>query len=198
MAQNARKIAESELLLKWQNGDEKAFDALFSLHFARLHQFALRHTHHSGLAEELAMDAMLKVWLQKNTLHPNATSLAPLLFHILRASIVDNYRRKKLELANIETLGLEPENPEKADGKLISEQIRTLYNEGMELLSPRQKLVLEMRNDRQMTYKEIATELNLSAKTVDRHLSDAVNTIRRHVSKFLSVGAGLLSSYFLG
>lgn len=197
MAETAQCLTENELLEKWRNGDEKSFDALFSLHFAKLHQFALRHTNHTGLAEELVMDAMLKVWQQKGTLHHDAASLAPLLFCILQASIVDNYRKKKLELVDLEALHEEPENPERADSRLLTSQLRVLYQEGMETLSPKQKLVFEMRNDREMSYREIAGELELSTKTVDRHLSDAIHSIRQHVSKFLTIGITVLIFHLL-
>lgn len=193
----AEDRTEKKLLEKWRNGDEKSFDALFSLHFARLHQFALRHTNHTGLAEELVMDVMLKVWLQKDSLHLDATSIAPLLFRILKVSIIDNYRKKKLELSDIEALHQEPESPEKADAPLISKQLRVLYEEGIERLSPKQKLVFEMRHNSEMSYREIASELELSTKTIDRHLSDAVITIRNYVSKFFYIGIWTLVLYLL-
>lgn len=187
---------EQELIAGWINGDERAFDALFNLHFARLHQFALRHTNHTGLAEELAMDTMMKVWLQKDTLYYDTASLTPLLFRILQVSIIDSYRKKKLEYSDIEALRHEPESVEKADSQLFTGQLRVLYEEGLENLSPRQKLVFEMRNEKDMSYRQIATELGLSTKTVDRHLSNAVVTIRKHVSKFLTIGAGALTCFF--
>jgi RNA polymerase sigma-70 factor (ECF subfamily) len=179
---------EHKLIASWKNGDEKAFDKLFSLHFAKIHQFALRHTGERELSEELAMDTMLKVWRQKDTVHSDVISLAPLLFRILQVSIVDHYRKRKLEITGIEELTIEPQSTEEADSRLLTSQLNTLYKNGLDQLTPRQKLVFEMRNQREMSYSQIAGELDLSAKTVDRHLSDAVISIRKHVSKFLPIG----------
>lgn len=192
MVISLQDLTENELLKRWKNGDEKSFDTLFSLHFAKLHQFALRHTNDTGTAEELAMDAMLKVWQQKETLYDNVLSLAPLLFHILQLSLIDHYRKKKLELIDLEELREVPQSTQSADSMLLTSQLRVLYDEGLERLSPKQKLVFEMRNNRAMSYREIAAELALSTKTVDRHLSDAVTAIRKHVSKFLTIGIGTI------
>lgn len=191
----AKPKDEFELIGRWKNGDEKSFDALFALHFAKLHQFAIRHTHDSGLAEELAMDAMLKVWQQKNSLYEDTRSIAPLLFRILQLSLIDHYRKRKLETIGLEQLCVEPQGTEHADGRLLANQLQTLYRAGMDSLSPRQKLVFEMRSERDMSYREIAGELDLSTKTVDRHLSDAVISIRKHVSKSLSIWITSLICY---
>ncbi|TCC97818.1 RNA polymerase sigma factor [Pedobacter hiemivivus] len=185
---SAKLKDEYELIARWRNGDEKSFDALFSLHFAKLHQFALRHTNDTGLAEELVMDTMLKVWQQKSKLHHDAVSLAPLLFRILQVSLIDHYRKRKLETTDISLLTVEPQSTENADSRLLTSQLQTLYRVGLDNLSPRQKLVFEMRSEREMSYSEIAGELELSTKTVDRHLSDAMTSIRKHVSKFLTIG----------
>lgn len=189
--------SEYELIASWRNGDERSFDKLFSLHFARLHQFALRHTNNAELSEELAMDTMLRVWQQKDALHEKAESLAPLLFRIIQFSIVDQYRKRKLEISDIQELTEEPRSEDRADSKLLTSQLRILYKGGLDSLSPKQKLVFEMRNERDMSYKEIAGELQLSTKTVDRHLSDAIISIRKHVSKFLSIGITTVVYYLL-
>ncbi|EHQ26364.1 RNA polymerase, sigma-24 subunit, ECF subfamily [Mucilaginibacter paludis DSM 18603] len=167
------------------------------MHFARLHQFALRHTNNAGLSEELAMDAMLKVWQKKDTLQHNVNSLAPLLFRILQFSIVDEYRKRKLEVTHIDELLAEPQHSEHADNRMLTGQLHSLYKEGFEKLSQKQKLVFEMRNDREMSYKDIANELRLSTKTVDRHLADAAATIRKHVSKFITIEIIALASIFV-
>lgn len=189
--------SEYELIASWKDGNEKSFDVLFSLHFAKLHQFALRHTNDIELSEEMAMDTMLKVWQQKNALHKGAVSLAPLLFRILQLSLVDRYRKRKLEMADIQKLKAEPQSTEGADSRLLTSQLRALYQEGLDSLSPKQKLVFQMRNERDMSYKEIAGELQLSIKTVDRHLSDAIISIRKHVSKFLTIGITALVYHLL-
>lgn len=195
MAESAGNINEIELIGKWRAGDERSFDGLFAIHFARLHQFALRHTRNENLAEELAMDALLKVWQQKDTLYSDTVSLAPLLFRILQFSIVNNYRKGALVLTPLEAMHQESATVEKADSKLIADQLRLLYEQAIDRLSPKQKMVFKLRKEQEMSYRMIAEELDISTKTVDRHLSDAHISIRGYVAKFLSLVTGLLFFY---
>lgn len=174
---------EHELISLWKKGDGKAFDQLFKLHFYKLNQFALRHTNDPELSEELVMDIMLKVWQKKEQLEQEQTSLAPFLFHTLKAAIFDNYRKKKISFTGINEISEDPEYPAKADDKLLSAELKTLYQNSLDHLSPQKRLVLEMRQQQGMSYKEIACELNISVKTVDGYLSESISFVRDYLRK---------------
>lgn len=187
---------EFTLIRNWKAGDDKSFDLLFHMHFAKLHQFALRHTNDPELAREMVMDMMLKVWQRKHTLKDNITSLAPFLFHLLKAALVDHYRKKKLELTSMENIHREPEDPGQADSRLQVSQFNELYRKALERLSPRQRLIFEMRHEREMAYNDIAVELELSVKTVDRHLADAVSSLRKYIRRSIAIEATILLLLF--
>lgn len=178
---------ESSLIAWWKSGDDKAFDQLFKLHFHKLHLFAFRHTNDPELSEELVMDMMLKVWQKKETLEANKESLAPFLFHILKAAIVDNYRKKRIEFISVEEMKQEMQYSIQADDKLLGKELSSLYQESLNYLSPQKRLVFEMRKEQGMTYKEIARELNISSKTVDRHLSDSIAIVRKYLHKHTEI-----------
>lgn len=179
--------SEYELISSWKNGDGKAFDQLFKLHFYKLSQFALRHTNDPQLSEELVMDIMLKVWQKREQLEQQQTSLAPFLFHTLKAAIFDNYRKKRLALIDIKEISEEPEYTVKADDKLLSTELNALYRNSLAYLSPQKRLVLEMRQEQGMSYKEIASELNISVKTVDSYLSESNSFVRNYLRKHTDV-----------
>lgn len=178
---------EYELIQSWKNGDEQAFDQLFKLHFYPLNRFAYRHTNDAELAEELVMDIMLKLWQKRDYLENDNISLSPFLFHLLKAAIIDNYRKKRLEIIDIEIVTKEPEHPIKTDDRLLSRELLALYQQALSCLSPQKRRVLEMRLELGMSYKEIAGELNISPKTVDRHLNGSMSFIRSHLSKHTDV-----------
>lgn len=187
---------ESILIRNWKAGDDKSFDVLFHMHFSKLHQFALRHTNDPELAREMVMDMMLKVWQRKHTLKDNTLSLAPFLFHLLKAALVDFYRKKKLELASMEEIRHEPADSVQADSPLQVSQLNAAYRKALEQLTPRQRMIFEMRYEREMAYSDIATELELSIKTVDRHLCDAVSSLRKYIRKSTTAGAIILLHLF--
>lgn len=179
--------SEYELISSWKNGNQQAFDQLFKLHFYKLNQFALRHTNDPELAEELVMDMMLKVWQKREELEQEQISIAPFLFHILKAAIADNYRKKRIALIDIEEISTEPECPVKADDMLLSAELSSLYQNSLNYLSPQKRLVLEMRKEQGMSYKEIACELNISVKTVDGYLSESVSFVRSYLRKHTDI-----------
>lgn len=179
--------SEYELISGWRNGDEKAFDHLFKLHFYKLNQFALRHTGDPELSEELVMDIMLKVWQKKEELEKEQVSIAPFLFHTLKAAIVDHYRKKRIALINIEEISEEPEHSARSDDNLIATELNSLYKTSLGYLSPQKRLVLEMRQEQGLSYKKIATELNISVKTVDSYLSESVSQVRKYLRKHTDI-----------
>jgi RNA polymerase sigma-70 factor (ECF subfamily) len=179
--------SEYELISSWRNGDEQAFDQLFKLHFYKLNQFALRHTNDPELAEELVMDIMLKVWQKREELEQEQISLSPFLFHILKAAISDNYRKKRIALIDMEEIGDEPECPVKADDMLLSAELSNIYQNSLDYLSPQKRLVLKMRQEEGMSYKEIACELNISVKTVDSYLSESISFVRNYLRKHTDI-----------
>lgn len=179
--------SEYELISRWKNGDEQAFDQLFKLHFYKLNQFALRHTNDPELAEELVMDIMLKVWQKREELEQEQISLSPFLFHILKAAISDNYRKKRIALIDLEEICDEPECPVKADDMLLSAELSNIYQNSLDYLSPQKRLVLKMRQEQGMSYKEIACELNISVKTVDSYLSESISFVRNYLRKHTDI-----------
>ncbi|WP_316837412.1 RNA polymerase sigma factor [Pedobacter nutrimenti] len=179
--------SEYELISSWKNGDEQAFDQLFKLHFYKLNQFALRHTNDPELAEELVMDIMLKVWQKREELEQEQISLSPFLFHILKAAISDNYRKKRIALIDMEEICDEPECPVKADDRLLSAELSNIYQNSLDYLSPQKRLVLKMRQEQGMSYKEIACELNISVKTVDSYLSESISFVRNYLRKHTDI-----------
>lgn len=186
---------EYSLITRWKNGDDRAFDQLFDLHFYKLYLFALRHTNDAALSEELVMDLMLKVWQKKEDLIINNQSLAPFLFHALKATLIDNYRKKRLEFVSIDSVVQDMASPVRADDQLNGTELSALYRKSLTLLSPQKKLVLKMRQDEGLSYKEIARELNISSKTVDRHLTDAIAIVRKYLHQHTDVSL-LLAWYF--
>jgi len=174
---------ETELISLWRKGDESAFDQLFKLHFHKLLSFASRYTSDAELAKEMAMDVMFKVWQKKDELANDSQSLKPFLFHLLKAAIVDQFRKKSLSFLPVEQMLVEPVSRERSDDRINYLELNSLYQESLTCLTPKRRLVFEMRQQQGMSYKEIADELNISSKTVNRHLTDAVHTVRNFVRK---------------
>lgn len=186
---------ERELISLWKNGDESAFNQLFKLHFHKLLRFASRYTSDPELAKEIAMDVMFRAWQKKEALVNDRPSLEPFLFHLLKAAIIDQFRKKTLPLLPIEQMHTEPVSVEQADDLIHYRELNTLYQESLNCLSPQRRLVFEMRQQQEMSYQEIATELDISSKTVNRHLTDSFHTVRNFMRKKGEIALFFLTAF---
>lgn len=174
---------EHEWISLWKNGDESAFNHLFKLHFQKLLRFSSRYILDPELAKEMAMDVMFKAWQKKDELAHDRPSLEPFLFHLLKAAIIDQFRKKSLSVLPIDEMLREPASNERADDLICYRELSNLYQQSLNSLSPQRRLVFQMRQQQGMSYQEIADELQISSKTVNRHLSDSFHTVRNFLRK---------------
>lgn len=178
---------EISLIERWRKGDDKAFDRLYRIHVARLQQFAFRHTNDMFIAEELVMDVMLKVWHRRDVLDEKATSLGPFLFHLLKASLVDHYRRRKTEHVPLDAVAENTESGLRSDSPTLVGELNQLYEQGIHSLTPMQQKVYRMRHEEAQSYQQISQNLRIAVKTVDRHLHSAKTSLRAYMSRYIDM-----------
>lgn len=163
------------------NRDEGAYKQLFHLLYPSLKRFAAGILKDAELAEEIAGDVMIALWR-------NHTSLLDIgnikVYAIIMAKnrCLDILRKQKREPqftgdADI-TLIPDTYTPEQV---LITTELRTVIQEGINTLPPQCKLVFHLIKEEKLSYKEAAEILNISAKTVDAHLVTAIKKIAHYL-----------------
>ena len=73
----------SQLQQRISRGDQKAFEDLYRLFFARLFNFAMLYVHKREVSEEIVNDVMMKIWNKKDGL-PGILHLETYLFVAVR------------------------------------------------------------------------------------------------------------------
>ena len=73
--------------------DEAAIRALYAEHGAALFAYANRSLRDRGRAEDVVQEALLRAWRQLDRLDPDAGSLRPWLFTVVRNLVIDEQRR---------------------------------------------------------------------------------------------------------
>lgn len=178
---------EIGLIERWCKGDDKAFDQLYRIHVSRLQQFAFRHTNDMFTAEELVMDVMLKVWQRRDVLDKETISLGPFLFHLLKAALVEHYRKRKVEFLSLDSAAENTESALRSDSPTIVHELNQLYEQGIHSLTPMQQKVYRMRHEEAQSYKQISQNLQIAVKTVDRHLHSAKTSLHTYLSKYVDL-----------
>ena len=157
--------------------DRAAFAALFT-HFApRIKAYLLRLGAPSGMAEELAQEALLNLWRKAHLFDPAKASAATWLFTIARNLRIDALRRERRPELHPEDFLPEPGQAADAGLSLAGEEerLRTALKE----LPADQIRVVELSFFAEKPHSLIAQELGIPLGTVKSRLRLALARLRR-------------------
>ncbi len=163
------------------SADREAFDALF-VHFApRIKGYLMRIGTAADLAEDLAQEAMLKVWRKARLFDSSKASASTWIFTIARNLRIDAARRAAKPALDADDPAFSPEEEPRADVVMDrahrDEKIRAAFL----ALPPAQLEVVRLHFIEDAPHSEIATRLNLPLGTVKSRLRLAFEKIRKEL-----------------
>lgn len=180
---------ESCLLRAVADGDQQAFRSLVEAYWSQVFGNTLALVRSTAIAQELTQDIFLKIWTQREKL-ATVHSFVHYVYVIGRNQVISAMRKKIAETVSVEDEDL-------AECLFVPDlqfEFKETYNliwEGVELLTPRQKLIFKMSRLQDLSHEEIAERLNLSKNTVKVHMVAALNAlrvyIREHVGQLLTL-----------
>ncbi len=157
--------------------DRAAFAALFA-HFApRVKAYLLRLGASSGVAEELAQEALLSVWRKAHLFDPAKASAATWLFTIARNLRIDAIRRERRPELDPEDFMPEPDAD--ADAGLMLAENEGRLRPALKELPADQIQVVELSFFADKPHSQIAAELGIPLGTVKSRLRLAMGRLKR-------------------
>jgi RNA polymerase sigma factor (sigma-70 family) len=157
--------------------DRAAFAALFA-HFApRVKAYLLRLGAPSGVAEELAQEALLSVWRKAHLFDPAKASAATWLFTIARNLRIDAIRRERRPELDPEDFMPEPDAD--ADAGLMLAENEGRLRLALKELPADQIQVVELSFFADKPHSQIAAELGIPLGTVKSRLRLAMGRLKR-------------------
>lgn len=167
-----------DLVKSLKRGNTAALEKLFLRYYSIVRQFINSIVKRNDIAEDLAMEVFMKVWLFRDRMDEKK-SLRNFLFVLSKNSAL-NY----LESVVAKRTKSVSELPE--DGRISqSADSDLIYNEtnrqllGIVARMPEQRqLVFRMSRYENLSNQEIADRLGLSVRTVEKHLQLALKDIR--------------------
>ncbi len=96
-----REVADEDLMLAYQGGDARAFEALYRRHRSRLFRFVLRNLKHRAAAEELYQEAWMRV-IEARSRYAVQARFTTWLYTIAHNLMVDHWRRAGLALVPLD------------------------------------------------------------------------------------------------
>lgn len=169
-----------------KNGDEYAFKIIFVRFYKKLCRHSLSIVKSSEVAEEIAVDILLQLWVQRVSIKIT-TDLGQYLYRSAYNRSLNHLRdsrRRDLKITyveehTVETLGVAP-----ALGDFFSETNDISYNDQLEdmlinLPEPQQQILILRRKG--LMHKEIAKKLEMPEKKVRNIVERTLQKLREQL-----------------
>lgn len=180
---NDSKSYSNLVLLK--KGDEREFQKLFNLHYAKLTSYVNTYTKDADKTKDIVQETFVKLWNNRENIDEKSSILA-YLHKIAYNIFIDTYRKGKRQQTLLDSLAYEAVNNSIAedDNDITTKKIE-LIKQGISELPPRCQEVFKLSKYEGLKYAEIAETLNISIKTVEAQMGKAFFYIREKVKKSL-------------
>lgn len=181
-----------------KTGDQKAFELLFSIYFARLNDFAKKVVKDDVISQDIVQDVFVKVWEIKSGI--DSLNLEAYLFRLVRNRCIDYIKHLKVisnrmqeiqisskyeELYRIDFVGNEPY-------VLIEQELKDKIEKTIRHLPDRCREVFILSRIEGFKNKEIAEKLDINIKNVERHLNRALQSFRKNFTEEIPIALIIL------
>ena len=162
--------------------DIDAFERLFHRYYPMVLNFTASLVKNQAVAEDIAQNCFMKLWLNRFSLHPSQ-SIKNYLCVLSRNDSI-NYLRS----ARSKSVGLgsqfesHMQNPNNVEDWMTFAETNIRLRHNIEALPPKRRAIFMMSGYEHMSNMEIAVKLNLSVRTVEKHIELALKDLRHSLS----------------
>jgi RNA polymerase sigma-70 factor (ECF subfamily) len=173
------------LFNKMKEGDQQAFNFIFTKHYPDLVNFAMVYLKEIFEAEEIVQDVFLKLWEDREALEIH-TSLKAYLMNCIKNRCLDYFKHQRIiEKYNDRISKSQEQYIAEADKYLMLSELEKQINSTIDLLPATCKNIFNMSRIDGKKNREIAEELNISIKTVEANIGRALKTLRTNLVDYL-------------
>ena len=172
------------LILLAKQGNESAFRELYETHYEMIYRLAYRYVKNKPDAEDVLQETFIKAFkaIQKFDFNISSNFSAWIYQICVRCSYDYHRKRKKRksdQTASLSEMYTEPEAQNSSPEKLaISNQVIQQVKNALHVLSPKQRVIFDLRHLQHKALKDIAERLQISPSTVKKQLERAVAKLR--------------------
>lgn len=178
-----KTYSDEQLLALLKNGDQLAFEQIYSRYWKKLFTLAFHKLQSKHDAEDIVHEIFASIWVRRLELQIN----------LLEAYLAVAVKYKILEYFDkaIHHTPVSDESHANLATTLPSDQLDAriladLLSQKIQQLPEKCRIVFEQSRLEGKSNPEIARELNISRKTVEKHISTALRQLRLNMKDFLS------------
>ena len=176
-------LNESELLKKFRNNDEAAFDYIYQIYSIQIYRKILKMTKVEVIALELLQDVFVRVWEKKHLIDPDQ-SFKSYLYRIAENIVIDFYRKVSREIKLQNELRKHQSNAyNHIEEGIYLKETESYLNQAISQLPAKQKSVFILCKMEGKSYQEASSMLGISISTVNGHIVNATKFIKGFLFK---------------
>ena len=172
---------ELHIFKRLQNGDEKAFSALFDGYYSALCLFAEKYLHDMDLSRSLVQQVFIDLWMKREKISIS-TSAKSYLYTSVKNRCIDVLRKEKVTTSLSETV----ENLNQIPFRNLVEEaeLTDRINASINQLPEKCREIFLLCRFEGLKYSEIAEKLGISVKTVEMQMGIALKKLRDSLSDY--------------
>ena len=179
-------LTDEQLVRKYIDGNNKAFDTLLHRHKSRLYSYIIRIVKNKDLAEDIFQETFVKIIMTlRQGRYIESGKFSAWLSRIAHNLIIDHFRQEKAENnmssddEDTNLLNRRDLCEENIEDIMVNDQIKADVRRIIDALPDPQKEVLVMRYYNDMSLKEIAETTGVSINTALGRMRYAILNMRR-------------------
>ena len=177
-----------QILLKTSRGDERSFEALYTMFSDRIFFLARAYFFSREEAEEVVQEVFVKIWMCRTQLDPKKS------FQAYVKKIANNILINKLKRKAVEKRFQQYFLHHQLEGLNVTQQevefheLQRNIELGIRSLPPKRKEIFRLSREKGLSNKEISVKLGISKRTVDDHLAKSLQFLRKQLALISATG----------
>ena len=173
MAQEMKSLTDEELMTRYQQGDEFAFEELYQRHSSKVYGYLAQRLKERSTVDDVFQAAFLKLHRSRGQYNPSFPFL-PWLFTICRTVMIDAVRKRENSIEELHS-----ECVEQAHAKVANSQTNISLPD-LGVLSEPQRQAVTLRFAHDYSFEDISRRLETSPANVRQLLSRAIKKLRKN------------------
>ena len=178
---------DAALMLRYQAGDARAFDALYARHKGALYRYLLRHVRNAASATDVFQEVWVRVIANRQRYTPRA-KFSTFLFHIAHNLAIDHHRRARATPIDAQEddvrmhASMAPDH-ERPDRVAEYDQRLANFESALAGLPSEQREAFLLHEESGLDLAQIAAVTNVGTETAKSRLRYAVAKLKKSLAE---------------
>ncbi len=174
-----------DVMLRFQRGDEKAFETLVTRHQRNVLNLIYRYLGNASQADDAAQEVFIKLYRARDKYTPKA-KFSTWLYRITVNHCLNEIRSRKSQPTSVAPIEEVTEEGQTAspDDQIHQGELRQTVKEAIDSLPENQRMAVILARYEEMSYEEIAETMKTSLEAVKSLLHRAKESLQQKLSGY--------------